>query len=272
MDHVHRRYHPDVSNPVPYQRNTHAMTRRAGAFLTGFGTSLGMLLAGRLITAFGNNILGAGAKIYLTEIVPPMTRGRWCGMIQTFYYTGSILATGVCIPLGRSASNWAWRVPLLLQVVPAFVTWAFVWFLPESPRFLYVNGQKDRAARILADLHSRDKDVNSPLIKLEVAEIEESVALAQNMRFWDFRSVFGTRDSRWRLNMALLIAVPGQLCGNGLTSCKPIIVHTNLTRRLSAHFAQSGRPHQYEHPADSQFCQLYRLFRWCSHRCLAHRL
>lgn len=160
------------------------------------------------------------SKIYLTEIAPPATRGRWCGMIQTFYYTGSILATGIAIPLGKIATPWAWRIPILIQVAPAFITFAFVFFLPDSPRWLYARGEKDKAIAILADLHSLNRDINSPLIQLEVAEIDESIGLDAQSTFWDFSSIFGTAATRYRFMMACLIAIPGQLCGNGLTSCE----------------------------------------------------
>ena len=43
------------------------------------------------------------------------------------------------------------------------------------PRWLYSIGEKDEARRVLAKLHSRTGDINSPLIELEIEEIEEKV-------------------------------------------------------------------------------------------------
>jgi hypothetical protein len=42
---------------------------------------------------------------------------------------------------------------------------------------LYSVGRKEEARAILAKLHSRTGDINSPLIDLEMEEIEEKVAL-----------------------------------------------------------------------------------------------
>lgn len=130
---------------------------------------------------------------------------------------GQILASGVSIPLGRLSSNYSWRIPLILQCALGVVNVAFVLFLPESPRWLYAKGRGQQAARLLAHLHSRDNDVNSPLVRLELAEIEESISLqGADKRWWDFRPVFRTRGARYRFGLGLIVAVWGQLSGNGL--------------------------------------------------------
>lgn len=50
-------------------------------------------------------------------------------------------------------------------------------FAEESPRWLYAHGKREQALRILARFHSRDNDVNSPMVKIQVAEIEEAISL-----------------------------------------------------------------------------------------------
>ena len=121
------------------------------------------------------------------------------------------------IPLGRLQSNWAWRIPLILQCTLGLVNTVFVLILPESPRWLYSRGHKEEAAVILAKLHSRDNDVNSPLVQLELAEFEEAISLeGADKRWWDFRPLVMTGAQRYRLSMCMIVAVWGQLSGNGL--------------------------------------------------------
>lgn len=79
---------------------------------------------------------------------------------------GQLLASGVAIPLGRIASDYSWRIPLLLQCALAVVNVAFVLLLPESPRWLFSRGRKEEAVIILAQLHTRDNDPQSPLVQL----------------------------------------------------------------------------------------------------------
>ena len=49
--------------------------------------------------------------------------------------------------------------------------------VPPRPRWLYSVGKQDQARRILANLHSRTQDINSPLINLEMEEIKEKIQI-----------------------------------------------------------------------------------------------
>lgn len=130
---------------------------------------------------------------------------------------GQILASGISIPLGRIGSTYSWRIPLVLQCALGVVNIAGVLFLPESPRWLYSRGHTKKATELLAQLHSRDSDVSSPLVQLEITEIEESISLeGADKRWWDFRPVFSTRPQRYRFGLGLIVACWGQLSGNGL--------------------------------------------------------
>lgn len=64
-----------------------------------------------------------------------------------------------------------------LSGLPAMLNVLGMFFAVESPRWLYAHGQTDKAAAIIARFHSRDNDINSPIVKLSIAEIEESISL-----------------------------------------------------------------------------------------------
>jgi hypothetical protein len=98
-----------------------------------------------------------------------------------------------------------------------------MYWMPESPRWIYSRGDTERARRILADLHSRDRDINSPLIAFEIEEIEEGISLdGADKRWWDFRRLVNSGANRYRLGLCLMVSVYGQLSGNGLITCKPM--------------------------------------------------
>ena len=97
---------------------------------------------------------------------------------------------------------------------------AFVLFLPESPRWLYAQGKTDKAVQVLANLHSRTKDVNSPLVRMEIGEIEESIEIGGERGWWDPRPLFNTRSQLIRFGMGMLDAVFQTLAGNGLVTCE----------------------------------------------------
>lgn len=163
------------------------------------------------------------------------------GLLNSFYYVGQLIASGIAIPLGLRPDTWAWRSPILLQSAPAVINVIFVLLLPESPRWLYSRGHKERAVSILAKLHSRDMDPHSPLIQLEIQEIEANISLSgADKRWWDFRAIFNSAANRYRFGLCAIVSCWGQLSGNGLiTYFLPIllqqagIVDTNRQRVLN---------------------------------------
>jgi hypothetical protein len=92
--------------------------------------------------------------------------------------------------------------------------------MPESPRWIYSRGDTQRARQLLADLHSQNRDPNSPLINFEIEEIEESISLdGADKRWWDFKRLVSTGANRYRLGLCFMVSVYGQLSGNGLITC-----------------------------------------------------
>ncbi|KAJ6584954.1 general substrate transporter [Mycena capillaripes] len=188
-----------------------------GAIITAMADSRSMFLGGRFLTGFGSTIGGAAAKSYLAEITPPQSRGAYLGFLNSFYYVGQMTATGMMVSTGNYNSDWAWRLPMFVQVVPAALNVLFVFFCPESPRWLYTRGKTEDARKILARFHSSNGDPDSPLVALELEEIEEKIALdGADKKWWDFRPLFRSRADRYRTGMVIIIGFFGQLSGNGL--------------------------------------------------------
>jgi hypothetical protein len=75
--------------------------------------------------------------------------------------------------------------------------------------------------QILTRLHSRDQDPHSPLIQIEIQEIEANISLSgADKRFWDFRALFRTAAARYRFGLCAITSCWGQLSGNGLITCE----------------------------------------------------
>ncbi|KAJ9100060.1 hypothetical protein QFC20_005584 [Naganishia adeliensis] len=208
-----------------------------GSLLSANATNMKMFTGGRFLTGLGCTTAALSSKSYMAEITSPNLRGRCMGLLNSFYYIGQILASGIAVPTGRRADNYSWRLPLFVQLIFPAVNIAGKWhyhsslivvgltrpmflamyWMPESPRWIYSRGDTARARRILADLHSRDRDINSPLIAFEIEEIEESISLdGSDKRWWDFRKLVNTGRNRYRLGLCFMVSVYGQLSGNGL--------------------------------------------------------
>jgi len=188
-----------------------------GAIVTATASKSGPFLGGRFLTGFGTACAGPAAKSYLAELAPPKNRGAYLGFLNSFYYVGQMAASGMMVSTGKFKSNWSWRLPLYIQVAPAAINVLFVFFCPESPRWLYSTGKKDQARKILATYHSSNGDIYSPLVEIQINEIAEKIEVdGADKRWWDFRPLFRTRADRYRSYMAILIGTFSMLTGNGL--------------------------------------------------------
>jgi hypothetical protein len=51
--------------------------------------------------------------------------------------TGAIVAAGVTLGTFAMKTTWGWRIPSALQICPSLLQVLFIWFLPESPRYVF---------------------------------------------------------------------------------------------------------------------------------------
>ncbi|KZT36230.1 general substrate transporter [Sistotremastrum suecicum HHB10207 ss-3] len=201
--------------------------RRAGMFVGCFIIMCGsatiasaslksQFIAGRFILGMGISIAIIGAPTYCVEIAPPQWRGRMTALYNTGWNGGAIPAAAICLGTSGLQSNWSWRIPLILQALPAFIVCCVVWFLPESPRYLVANSRDKEAYDFLVRYHGNN-DPNNPIVQLQMKEFKEKIRIdASDKRWWDFRDLFMSHNARWRSSMVILMGIFGQMSGNGL--------------------------------------------------------
>lgn len=92
-----------------------------------------MFIVGRIIMGAGIPFSISGASSLLAELTHPRERGVITGLFNESWYAGSILAAGITLGTYNMKSNWAWRLPTLLQIIPAVLQLTFIWSLPMYP-------------------------------------------------------------------------------------------------------------------------------------------
>ncbi|KAF9738904.1 hypothetical protein PMIN06_010373 [Paraphaeosphaeria minitans] len=176
----------------------------------------GQLKGGRFVLGFGVTIISAAGPIYVVETAHPAMRSVITAYCNTFWFVGSILASGAVRGALNLSGNTSWALPLWLQLVfPALII-IFVWFAPESPRWLYVHGKTTQAKDALAKWHGYGNP-DSAWVKLQLAEYEEFLELdGADKRWWDYSALFKTRASRYRLACNVCFSIFAQWAGNGV--------------------------------------------------------
>ncbi|KAI1075367.1 quinate permease [Whalleya microplaca] len=135
-----------------------------------------LLYAGRLFTGLGVGTFSGVGPLYNAEISAPETRG----FIVSFYQFATILGIMLSFWIGygsnyiggtgETQSNLAWRLPSIIQGIPACLLALGIWWMPFSPRWLVKMGKDDKAKSTLAWL--RKKDIDDPMIEVEFLEIK----------------------------------------------------------------------------------------------------
>ncbi|KZT53831.1 general substrate transporter [Calocera cornea HHB12733] len=233
---------------------TEKLGRRGGMFLYAFFVWIGiglivgakthaMFIGGRFVLGFGIAFATCAAPTYATEITPPTWRGRLAGLYNTFYQVGSVIVTGIMVSSTKFPTSWAFRLPLLLQLIPSVIVGVgvFMPFVKESPRWLMAHGREEEAMKIIIDFHA-DGDPNHPIVELEMREIRASLAEEGNLAlpWWDWSCLWKNTEFRWRSLMMVIMSFFGQWSGNGLGYFTPVLYEnvgiTDQNRRVVLSF------------------------------------
>ncbi|KAI1271387.1 putative MFS lactose permease [Xylaria sp. FL0933] len=187
-----------------------------GTAIIASSSTIPQFVVGRFILGIGIATMTVSAPAYAIEISPPHWRGRATGFYNCGWFGGSIPAAAIVYGTEYIPSDWAWRVPLILQAFACVIVMFTIWFIPESPRWLMANGKAEEAVEFLVKYHGNG-DPNSRLVRLEMEEMREGIRLdGIDKRPWDYRPFLMTHNGRWRFAQVIMISVFGQFSGNGL--------------------------------------------------------
>lgn len=155
----------------------------------------------RFIGGLGVGASTVAAPAYVSEIAPAKDRGRLVGLYQFNIVLGILIAFLSNYLLSNVGEN-AWRWMIGVEAFPAFIYTVLAFTVPKSPRWLLLQGKKEEATAILAQLNP-----NSDVEEI-VAHIEEG----QKYHHDNKENIF-MKKYRFPLILAFLIAFFNQLSG-----------------------------------------------------------
>lgn len=92
-------------------------------------------------------------------------------------------------------NSWSWKIPSLLQGLVSIFQIIFIFFVPESPRWLIANGRTGDATLILSKYHCNTKEPTA-LVQLQVAEIAGAMEFERSLKSVSYLQFFETSKSR----------------------------------------------------------------------------
>ncbi|KXS14312.1 general substrate transporter [Gonapodya prolifera JEL478] len=187
-----------------------------GSVIGATSTTIAQFMVARFILGCGIAFASAAAPSWVAEISHPSYRGTMTGIYNTFWWVGNILATWTLYPCSFVDSQLAFRLPIALQCLFGVIVCIFVWFLPESPRWLINNGRAEEGLKILVHLHGND-DPKDPIVLREYEEITEA-AKQPKASIYDYKPLFADKHNSYRTLLLAATAVFGQMSGNAVVS------------------------------------------------------
>ena len=139
------------------------------------------LVAYRIIGGVGIGIVSIVSPIYISEVSPAKIRGTLVSLYQLAVTVGFLMAylvnwlidSNIDPSLALNTADltlWqkimhteAWRGMLGSETIPALLFFFIIFFIPESPKWLIVNGKLDKASAVLGKIYATDAEVKEEI-------------------------------------------------------------------------------------------------------------
>jgi MFS transporter, SP family, arabinose:H+ symporter len=178
------------------------------------------LVIARILGGIGIGVASVLSPLYIAEISVPSFRGRLVSMYQLaitigfmgaylanyglLHYSETLLGRGATSGLyGKIFATESWRGMLGMEALPALLFFIVLFLIPESPRWLIVNGQEKKASSILKRIYGeKEADIQIANVKNLITQETES----------NWRMLFQP-GFRMALFIGVALAMLGQLMG-----------------------------------------------------------
>ena len=143
--------------------------------------SFDSLVAYRIIGGIGIGIVSIVSPIYISEVSPARIRGTLVSLYQLAVTVGFLMAylvnwlidSNIDPSLALNTADltlWqkimhteAWRGMLGSETIPALLFFFIIFFIPESPKWLIVNGKLDKASAVLGKIYATEAEVKEEI-------------------------------------------------------------------------------------------------------------
>lgn len=147
------------------------------AVLSALAISYEMLYIARIIGGLAFGAALVLAPMYIAEISTSENRGKLVSLQQlniVFGFFAAFLSNYFFNKYNTSENTFltdenVWKWMLGVELIPALCYFIFLFFVPNSPRWLYLKGRYEDAKKVLVQIHGKERG------SLEIASIEKSI-------------------------------------------------------------------------------------------------
>ena len=184
------------------------------AVFSAYSSSYEMIYIARMIGGLAFGAALVLAPIYIAEIATAKNRGKLVTLQQlniVFGFFAAFLSNYFFNKYNTIDNSFlndstVWRWMLGVEFFPAIIYFIFLFFIPKSPRWLFMIGKHKHAKEILINLHGEKLGLE------EMLSIEKAANLDQNKSKLNVKDLFN-KSLRFVLIVGLVIGVLQQITG-----------------------------------------------------------
>jgi len=134
---------------------------------TSLASSSVIFISARILGGLAVGAASVLSPMYVAEVAPPKNRGMLVAIYQLAIVLGILCSYTINYGLHGFENNWRWM--FATGIAPSVLFFIGLFFIPESPRWLYKAGRKDESMKVLTRIGGES------LAKFEIREISESL-------------------------------------------------------------------------------------------------